>query len=651
MAVNDIVMGAAGASGPATFVEDVFSTYLFTTDAGGGSTTVNNGIDLSGKGGLVWIKQRNAASDHRLSDTARGAGLLASNTTDAQFVPGSPLTFNNNGFTQPGTLAYPQPHVSWTFREQPKFFDIVTWTGDGSFPRVINHSLGSTPGCIIIKKTSASDNWYVYHRSLTAGYKVQLDSTGAQASAGGYITSVTDTSFSPAYNDSGSTYVAYLFAHNAGGFGATGTDNVVSCGSFTTDGSGNGSVTLGYEPQWVLMKRTDDASQWYLADNMRGMPVSGNGARLFPNLSNAESTSTSWIRPNATGFTIDPGMFGGTVNLIYIAIRRPMKTPTTGTSVFSPQTWTSTDVEPRTITTGFATDMVLYKPITSNGGMDYKWRLADRLKGVGVVGTNSGSELSTNDTNSENYTNSVTTYNSSFQSLASMTGVTIGYLLNRTDDGGNVNYVGYNFKRAAGFFDVVCFTPTGAAHTEPHNLGVAPELIIGKSRSDPFNWYVYAAPLGNTQALYFNTTDTPITGTYLWNNTSPTSTTFSLGASGLNTSASTAAVAYLFATVAGVSKVGSYTGNGSSQTINCGFTTGARFIMIKCTSATGDWKVIDSARGIVAGNDPTLALNTTAAEVTGTDCIDPDSSGFIVNQETTNNLNVNGASYIFLSIS
>jgi hypothetical protein len=72
--------------------------------------------------------------------------------------------------------------------------------------------------------------------------------------------------------------------------------------------------------------------------------------------------------------------------------------------------------------------------------------------------------------------------------------------------------------------------------------------------------------------------------------------------------------------------------------------------MVKCTSATGDWKVIDSARGIVAGNDPTLALNTTAAEVTGTDCIDPDSSGFIVNQETTNNLNVNGASYIFLSI-
>jgi hypothetical protein len=72
--------------------------------------------------------------------------------------------------------------------------------------------------------------------------------------------------------------------------------------------------------------------------------------------------------------------------------------------------------------------------------------------------------------------------------------------------------------------------------------------------------------------------------------------------------------------------------------------------MIKRTDSTGDWKVIDSARGIIAGNDPTLALNTTAAEVTGTDCIDPDNSGFIVNQETTNNLNVNGASYIFLSI-
>jgi hypothetical protein len=124
---------------------------------------------------------------------------------------------------------------------------------------------------------------------------------------------------------------------------------------------------------------------------------------------------------------------------------------------------------------------------------------------------------------------------------------------------------------------------------------------------------------------------------------------FSLSTSNLNNGSGDTYVAYLFASKSGISKCGSYTGNGSSQTIDCGFTTGSRFIMIKRTDSVGDWKVIDSTRGISSSSDPTLALNSTAAEVTGTDCIDPDSSGFIVNQESTNNLNVNTATYIYLA--
>ena len=108
-------------------------------------------------------------------------------------------------------------------------------------------------------------------------------------------------------------------------------------------------------------------------------------------------------------------------------------------------------------------------------------------------------------------------------------------------------------------------------------------------------------------------------------------------------------VTYLFATLPGVSKVGSYTGNGGTQTINCGFTTGSRFVLIKRTDSTGDWFVWDSTRGIVASNDPHLSLNTTAAEVTTDDSIDPDNSGFIVNQVAATNINVTSATYIFLS--
>jgi hypothetical protein len=109
-------------------------------------------------------------------------------------------------------------------------------------------------------------------------------------------------------------------------------------------------------------------------------------------------------------------------------------------------------------------------------------------------------------------------------------------------------------------------------------------------------------------------------------------------------------IAYLFATLAGVSKVGSYTGTGSNVDVDCGFSAGARFILIKRTDSTGDWYVYDSVRGIVAGNDPYLLLNSSAAEVTSTDYIDPLSSGFTVTSSAPAALNASGGNYIFLAI-
>jgi hypothetical protein len=208
------------------------------------------------------------------------------------------------------------------------------------------------------------------------------------------------------------------------------------------------------------------------------------------------------------------------------------------------------------------------------------------------------------------------------------------------------------FKRAPGFFDIVAYTGDGVAgRTVNHNLGVAPELMIVKGRTFVDSWAVYASPIGATQFLYLNNITNAQTISTFWNNTSPSSTVFSVGTTDKTNAPSSNLVAYLFATLAGVSKVGSYTGNGTSQTINCGFSSGARFILIKRTDSTGDWYVWDTARGIVAGNDPHLSLNTTAAEVTTDDSVDPESTGFIVNQVAATNINVSGATYIFLSIS
>jgi hypothetical protein len=210
----------------------------------------------------------------------------------------------------------------------------------------------------------------------------------------------------------------------------------------------------------------------------------------------------------------------------------------------------------------------------------------------------------------------------------------------------------WNFRRAPGFFDVCCYTGTGSARTVAHNLAAVPELIIVKRRSGTAGWPIYSAPTGINKLLFLNLTDAEQgdpSNTY-WNNTLPTTSVFSLGSNTVPNLSGGTYVAYLFASCPGVSKVGSFTGTGATQVINCGFTGGARFVLIKATSTTGSWYVWDSARGIVAGNDPYLALNSTAAEVTNTDWVDTAATGFELSNAGGNLANSSGVSYIFLAI-
>jgi hypothetical protein len=202
---------------------------------------------------------------------------------------------------------------------------------------------------------------------------------------------------------------------------------------------------------------------------------------------------------------------------------------------------------------------------------------------------------------------------------------------------------------------MVCYTGTGVARTVSHNLTVTPEMIIVKERTSPTEggaagyWFVYHSGLSTpaSGAVFLNSTDARNAAS-AWNSTAPTSTVFSLGTNYVDFDATKKYIAHLFATRAGVSKVGSYTGDGTSgKVIACGFSSSARFVMIKLTDSTGDWFVWDTARGIAAGNDPHFSLNATVAEVTTNDSIDSDSSGFIVNQVAATNINVNAATASF----
>jgi hypothetical protein len=172
--------------------------------------------------------------------------------------------------------------------------------------------------------------------------------------------------------------------------------------------------------------------------------------------------------------------------------------------------------------------------------------------------------------------------------------------------------------------------------------------MLVKRRSTADAWAVYFGD--PTDYLRLNDPQAAVDEISRWNDTAPTSTVFTVGTdTEVNTSGQTY-VNYLFATCAGVSKVGSYTGNGSTQTINCGFTSGARFVLIKRTDATGDWYTYDTARGMTVLTDPYLRLNSTAAEVATLGSVTTVSTGFALDATVLAAINASGGTYIFLAI-
>ncbi len=224
----------SGGKKDSTYVDDVFSIYLFNGNSG--TQTITNGINFAEEGGMVWCKSRNGGH-HEIADTERGTSatgrILRANDTDGQINGDAGQGFTSSGFTlgfQSGDINWSsRPGVSWSFRKQKGFFDVVTYTGTGS-ARTVDHNLGSVPGMILVKRTDSSDNWNVYHREMhstsPAGYYMQLNTTDSIGGAANRWnnTSPTATEFTvgtaPVVNANGGSYVAYIF----GGGDATNID-------------------------------------------------------------------------------------------------------------------------------------------------------------------------------------------------------------------------------------------------------------------------------------------------------------------------------------------------------------------------------------------------------------------------------------------
>jgi len=208
------------------YVEEVFSTNLWTGD-NGTNRTINNGIDLSSEGGLVWLKRRNSGGWHHLYDTQRGAlKAVYSNEEQApDTYTNTVKSFGSDGFTvgnNTNSNVSPNPYSSFTFRKTEKFFDVVQFSGSGAEGKVVNHSLGCRPGMIMLKRIDAASKWHVWHHDLTQYNDLRLNETAAMSN--NYIfgahSDMTSTTFKIAVggnslnfvNQSGSTWIAYVFA-------------------------------------------------------------------------------------------------------------------------------------------------------------------------------------------------------------------------------------------------------------------------------------------------------------------------------------------------------------------------------------------------------------------------------------------------------
>ena len=216
-----------------------------------------------------------------------------------------------------------------------------------------------------------------------------------------------------------------------------------------------------------------------------------------------------------------------------------------------------------------------------------------------------------------------------------------------TDGSINTTYTSANTTSG---FSIVKYTGTGSNATVGHGLGAVPKMIIIKCLQQTHWWFVYHSAVGNTKKLNLNTTnDSGSASANYWNNTTPTSSVFSVGTeTGVNQSGQDY-IAYCFAEKKGFSAMGSYTGNGNADGsfIYTGFSPA--FVIVKQTNASGEsWKMYDNKRPGYNLVNNWLEPDDSQAEGTGSNQIDMVSNGFKA-RATNTAMNASGSTYIFMA--
>ena len=510
-----------------------------------------------------------------------------------------------NGDIHNGNLAY-------LFKKSKKFFTIVEYTGNGS-TQEIAHDLGCEPSMIWIKNRDEDNTyWQVYHDHLDAtnpeAWHLRLstedDRTGSATIWDN--TKPTNTHFSIGFSDStgvntsNKKYIAYLFAADQAAFGDSTVDVIAKTGTYSGNGTYN-TINLGWEPQMVMVKCISGGTprNWIIMDQIRGMTMTydlntnhGDDGMQYINLPGQADNTNAFV--DFTSYGIFWQSAGNNWNAsgseyVYYAIRKDNRSePESATEVYTSSVGTGN--YPTFQNTGFPVDSAWIKQTNSSTG---DW--------------NVGFRLSTN-------------YDMKWNSAATNEGV-YGDFRWYNSDGWNwgakgSDYQSWMFKRALGFYS---FDYHGGNNTSgrqiAHQLGVIPEMIICKSRyAGSYGWYVYHKDLPTQSYLKVQTDEGYSTGEDVWTTTAPTNTHITIGSHESVNSQGNSYIMQSWATLDGISKVGSYevNANGDSVAVDCGFSAGPRMLLVKRYELNGsgggsgaDWMLFDTVRGM-AEPHPTL---------------------------------------------
>ena len=645
-----------------------YSVEGFSTVTWKGNAVSGNYIGGTGfKPDFTWIKQRSGPYSHVLANPISGNGrFLSAASTGAESADFTKFqNFAKDGFTvgtHAGVNANGHSYVGWNWdmgADTPTGFSAVTYKGGSSNVA----GFGFSPDLVWIKSRGSTHEHILFDTLRGATKNLTTVTTAAQWTNTGGLTAFEPDGFSlGSWNDVNSSSYEYVsWGWDMGGTTATNTSGGITStvranttyGQSIVKYTGTGSnSTVGHglsaAPEMIIAKSDNAGYSWSvyhtsLASNSHTLTLDTD-AKSFD-----ESNKFTSTAPTSSVFSVgNHGTNISTKQQIAYCFHS-----VTGYSKIS--SYSGSGTSGNTITTGFRPAFVLIKNRDTAGE---NWYIFDSTREpLGELDTALKPDVSNADTTS---------------SAKKVEFTSTGFKLNSTNSALNASGDTYVYYAVAGGMDSISdyntygsidsrvkANPTygqsivsyvgnaTSGATVGHGLSSTPEMIILKNRDSGTDWNVFHTSRGATKFLRLNSNVAEGTNSAIWNDTAPTSSVFSLGNNADPNSNNEDYIAYCFHSVAGYSKFGSYTGNGSTTgpSVTLGFAPA--FLLIKSATQGEPWSLIDNMRThATTGLENVLAANTDAAETQYS--VDLNSNGFQI-KDTTGVLNANSQTYIYMA--